>query len=613
VDTTLADPLVGRVLEGRYRIDARIARGGMATVYRGLDLRLERVVAIKVMHPGLADDADFLARFTREARAAARLNSPYVVGVFDQGVHDGLAFLVMEFVPGRTLRDLVAERGRLSPAQATSVLEPVLMALAAAHRAGLVHRDVKPENVLLGLDGSVKVADFGLARAVEAAAHTSTRGLLIGTVAYLAPEQVTAGGADERTDVYAAGVLLFELLTGAVPYAGDTSVSVVFRHVNEDIPPPSSRADVPPALDALTVQATRRDPAARPADAGVFLARLRQVRDSLNLRAVPVPVAPLSGSGASALPQRTVAVPLAAQPQFRAGPPPRRRRHRLPLLLALLLLIGALTAGAGWWLGAGRYTTAPSLTGRTQAQAQATATAAGFSISLGPAAYSEAVPSGSVISQEPLAAAHILKGGTITLTLSRGPERHAIPDVVGKTESDARAALRRAKCLPSLTRRYDDKIRAGRVVGESPRAGLSVRPNTPVTLTISQGPPPVPVPALAGVNVDDATARLAALGLTAKVTKAYNDTVPADDVISQSPAGGRLPRGSVVRLSVSQGPPLIPVPDVTGQPIAAARKLLQAAGFQVRVVTFLFGDTVLRQVPGGGKTAPKGSTVNLLR
>ena len=609
MDTTLADPLVGRVLEGRYRIDGRIARGGMATVYRGLDVRLDRVVAIKVMHPGLADDADFLARFTREAKAAARLSSPHVVGVFDQGSHDGLAFLVMELVPGRTLRDLIAERGRLSPAQALSVLEPVLLALAAAHRAGLVHRDVKPENVLLGDDGTVKVADFGLARAVEAASHTVTRGLLIGTVAYLAPEQVTAGSADERTDVYAAGVLLFEMLTGAVPYAGDTAFSVAYRHVHEDMPPPSSRADVPPALDALTVRATRRAPASRPADAGAFLTELRHVRESLGLRTVPVPVS----SRAAALSHRTIAVPVADTWNEDARNEPVRRRRWLPLVLALVALLGVLTAGAGWWLGAGRWTTTPSLTGLTRPQAEAQAETAGLSVALAPAAYSEVVPVNSVIGQDPGAADRILKGGTVTLVVSQGKERHRIPDVRGKTDAQAQSALKQAKCIAQVTRRYDEKVPAGRVVAESPAPGLSVRPATMVSLAVSRGPAPVAVPGVVGANVDDAKTRLSALGLKATVAMAFNDTVAADDVIAQTPTSGRVARGSTVALTVSKGPPPVTVPDVTGQPVAQARRQLEAAGFTVRIVTFLFGDNVLKQSPGGGKTAPKGSTVNLLR
>jgi serine/threonine-protein kinase len=286
VDRTLADPLVGTVLEGRYRIRGRIARGGMATVYDALDERLERTVAVKIMHPGYASDPSFVHRFIGEARSAAALSHPHVVAVYDQGVHEGLAFLVMEYVPGRTLREVLVSRGRLPANEALAILEPVLDALAAAHQHGMVHRDVKPENVLIGSDGrAVKVADFGLARAVAAVGPTSTRGVVMGTVAYVSPEQITYGQASTRSDVYSAGIMLFEMLTGSVPYGGDSSVNVAFQHVHADVPPPSSRAPlVPPALDELTLRATRRDPNARPNDAGAFLDELRAVRDELDGR-----------------------------------------------------------------------------------------------------------------------------------------------------------------------------------------------------------------------------------------------------------------------------------------------------------------------------------------
>src|SRR3954451_10788587 len=275
MDVSVVDPLVGQVLDGRYAVRSRIARGGMATVYLAVDQRLDRQVALKVMHANLADDEEFLQRFIREARSAARLAHPGVVHVYDQGQHDGVAFLAMEYVPGRTLRDLMRERGTLSPREALDVMEPVLDALGAAHAAGLVHRDVKPENVLLADDGRLKVADFGLARAVNSAT-TSQTGLLLGTVAYLAPEQVERGLANARSDVYAAGVLLFEMLTGAKPFEGETAVQIAFQHVTSEVPAPSSRAaGVPRAMDELVAEAAARDPQQRPAAAGELLILVR--------------------------------------------------------------------------------------------------------------------------------------------------------------------------------------------------------------------------------------------------------------------------------------------------------------------------------------------------
>jgi serine/threonine-protein kinase len=309
VDLDRGDPLVGRLLDGRYRIDRVIARGGVASVYEATDARLDRTVAVKVIRPEYAADPGFADRFAREARAAARLSSLEVVAVHDQGTdaETGVAYLVLEHVAGRTLRDVISDSGPLPPARALDLLEPVLRALAAAHRVGLVHRDVKPENVLIGDDGRVKVADFGLVRAIESSDLTATTGLLIGTVAYLAPEQFEHGRSDSRTDVYAVGILLFELLTGVPPYVSDSPMSVAYRHVNENVPAPSSVVqNVPPDLDALVLGATRRDPAARPADAGAFLVQLRAVRAALANAGAAHP-----GYGASS---PTFAIPHSASP-----------------------------------------------------------------------------------------------------------------------------------------------------------------------------------------------------------------------------------------------------------------------------------------------------------
>jgi serine/threonine-protein kinase len=285
VDVTLQDPLIGRVLDGRYRVEQRVAVGGMATVYRGVDTRLDRVVALKVMHPGFAADPEFVERFIREAKAVAKLSHPNVVGVFDQGEDHTAAppavFLAMEYVPGWTLRDLLRDRGALSPRTTLDILEPVLAALGAAHRAGLVHRDVKPENVLLTEDGRVKVADFGLVRAVNGQTAATTQQVM-GTVSYLAPEQIERGAVDPRTDVYACGVLLHEMLTGAKPHTGESPMHVIYQHLSTDVPPPSQRVPgLPPQLDAITLAATARDAARRPADAVELLAELQRIRREL--------------------------------------------------------------------------------------------------------------------------------------------------------------------------------------------------------------------------------------------------------------------------------------------------------------------------------------------
>src|SRR3954463_10634155 len=279
-DTT--DHLNGRVLDNRYLIGPRIARGGMATVYEATDLRLDRTVAVKVMHPGLGDDDEFAARFVAEARAAAKLSHPNVVSVFDQGNDDGTVFLAMELIPGHTLRDTIGKEAPLSPGRALALLEPVVSALAAAHRAGLVHRDVKPENVLIADDGRIKVADFGLAKAVSATTQHTATGVLIGTVSYVAPELVVEGRSDARADVYAVGVIMYELLTGHKPHEGETPIQVAYKHVHEDVPPPSREVpDIPDNIDALVARDTARDREQRPAAAGVLLHHLRRVNQAI--------------------------------------------------------------------------------------------------------------------------------------------------------------------------------------------------------------------------------------------------------------------------------------------------------------------------------------------
>ena len=281
MDATLADPLVGRLLDGRYQVEAQVAMGGMATVYRAMDIRLDRQVALKVMHADLARDEEFVNRFIGEAKSVARLSHPNVVQVFDQGRDGPYLYLAMEYLPGRTLRNLLDERGWFPPREALAIMVPLLSGLAAAHTAGIVHRDVKPENVLVAPDGHLKVVDFGLARALTMSSQTRT-GLIIGTVAYLAPEQVTGTGADARTDIYAAGIVLFELLTGTKPHTGESPLSVAYKHVNEAIPAPSRLAGgISPEVDQLVLQATSRDPSGRPSDAGEFLRSVHDVMRTL--------------------------------------------------------------------------------------------------------------------------------------------------------------------------------------------------------------------------------------------------------------------------------------------------------------------------------------------
>jgi serine/threonine-protein kinase len=609
MDTTVADPLLGALLDGRYRIRGRIARGGMATVYHAVDERLERVVAVKVIKQTHAGNAEFLAKFDREAKTIARLTHPNVVAVYDTGDHQGLPYLVMEYVRGQTLRDVLARRGRLPLAEAVTVAESLLSAVAAAHRAGLVHRDVKPENVLIGEDNSVKVADFGLAQAVEASTEDPD-GQLMATVAYVAPELVTDGRADPRSDVYSAGIVLFEMLTGRVPYVGERSVDVAYQHVEQDVPRPSTYLpSLPRQLDDLVVRATRRDPNARPSDAGALLAELKRVSEDLDLSADAMPTRPLRTVG-----HATVVMPQAPVDEY--VPPPRhgspeRRRAGL-VIAAAVVALGLLAAIGGWWLGAGRYTVAPSLLRMSKQHAESVARQQGFDIKYAAGRYDEKIRKDIVLDQDPGPRERIVKGGTITLVVSLGPERYTVPSLVGERLEKASEELRKLHLRPKIQEQYSDSVDRGLVMSVSPKAGTVVRRNTEVTLVVSKGQAPVTVPDVTGDHVDDATTKLEDAGLVVKVeTKASKD-VEADHVISQDPKPGTgVEDGHTVTLVVSTGAPQVEVPDVVDKPAGEAIQILEEAGFKVNVYGTHDG-TVHEQNPSGGETADEGSTVSIL-
>ncbi|MDQ3154362.1 MAG: protein kinase, partial [Actinomycetota bacterium] len=603
------DRLLGAVLDGRYQVDAVLARGGMSTVYEGVDTRLERPVAIKVMAPGFASDPVFQHRFEREARAAARLQHPNVVGVYDQGIDRSptgdAVFLVMELVPGGTLRDLLREHGALPIALALSVAEPVASALASAHREGLVHRDVKPENVLIGPGGVVKVADFGLVRAV-AESSTTTGNVILGTVAYLSPEQVATGAADARSDVYAAGVLLYELLTGHPPYTGDTALSVAYRHVNDDVPPPSEAVPALPApLDDLVVAATRRDPAARPEDASAFLLALQRVRTQLGLHRVVVPVpaqlvdtpedgAP--GGGAPEGPRPTRAMPRTDLPADtspqRAPPPPvdgeafrrqraRSRRAFLAWLIVVLLLATAVGTAA-WWLGAGRWTPVPSVVGLDRAAAEAMLTEADLGVEL-IEDHSDTVAPGLVVVTDPVAGDRAIRGSDIGVVLSLGSP--IVPDLpAGTSPEDAADIVTDADLRPvtdPAAAEFSDVVPGGAVIGLRPASGTVLTVGAPVTLVVSRGPAPTTVPDVRGLPEADATRVLADAGLDVdRVERRFDRDVPGGQTIGTDPeAGDDTIRGSEVTLVVSTS---LVVPDVVGRPRDEALATLREAGFTPR-------------------------------
>jgi len=640
----------------------------MSTVYSALDERLDRPVAVKVMSSALSTDPAFADRFTREARVAARLAHLNAVAVYDQGTDAGHVFLVMELVRGRTLRDLLREQGALSPALAVSILEPVLAALAAAHRAGLVHRDVKPENILLADDGAVKVADFGLARAVEGDQSSTRTGLMMGTVAYCPPEQISRGAADARSDVYSAGVLLFELLTGSPPYSGDSAMAVAYQHVHSDVPAPSvRRPGIPPQLDEVVLRATCRDPAGRPLDAGAMLAELHDARVDLGLPVLAVPprrrvdpsahdaAHPAAAASATDATQRIARVPADAtgdtaptharppvidlhpttvQQRERPGPAGdqaggrrgagpaasrRRRSRRRTLLVALLvILLGLVTGYAAWYVAVGRYSKVPQVAGSSRSTAVNLLRAAGFSVD--PAvdqAYSETTAAGLVLASEPDAGSHLLNGHSIRLVISRGPERYVLPQVAGQDYAAAQQAF--AGMPVRLVRRDTPdgtgKIASGRVIRTDPGPAAKVRRNSAVTVYVSTGPPIVTVPDVVDKSQADANATLTEAGFKVDAGQDYSDTVPAGSVISQDPqARASVAKFSTVKLVVSQGPKLVTLPQIrNGTPLIIARNHLERLHLKVKVKRAFGGflDTVVGMDPAAGTQVREGSEVVL--
>jgi serine/threonine-protein kinase len=656
VDTAVTDPVVGLVLEGRYRLEERLARGGMSTVYAATDLRLHKTVAVKVMAEHLAHDPTFVDRFTREARAAAMLSHANVVGVSDQGSDQGLVFLVMELVRGRTLRDLLQARGRLTVAEAFAVLEPVLAGLTAAHRAGIVHRDIKPENVLIGQDGVVKVADFGLARAVVGTGQTSqTGGVLIGTVAYLSPEQLERGRADARSDIYAAGIVLYEMLTGHPPFGGDTPLAVAYQHVHHDVPKPSAEVPgLPWPVDELVARTTRRDPGGRPLDAGAFLAELHHVRKDLGIEPVPVPTGRSTARPDTLRPTNRPTRPrhpsdpgtevlgrsidrhgrTGVLPQMGAGPtmnvngrrpaavdrprpgvPQHIRRRRARFAVAIILLL-AITIGAiGWWLGSGRWTQIPELVGKEQAAAIDLLQAAGLDPDCCEQQWSEEFPAGAVMSTDP-APGEAIRGTDVRLVVSKGPERFVIdPAYAGQPVDDVEAAIQAGMPVQvTRTEQYSDTVEAGLVIGFDPAAGTELRRDQVVTIIVSQGHAPVDVPDVTGQSPEQATANLESLGFVVQRGEdGRSGAVATGEVmaVSPGPGDGAQEYGSTVTITVSAGLPLVTVPDVTGKKADDARAILEGAGLKVDATSF-FGNKVRAQVPAAGEVVEQGSSVKIL-
>ncbi|KQR79077.1 protein kinase [Arthrobacter sp. Leaf337] len=704
----VSDSLVGTLVDNRYRVQSRVARGGMSTVYLATDQRLERDVALKVLHPHLVNDGNFLDRLGREAKAAAKLSHAHVVGVLDQGSDGHTAYLVMEYIKGHTLRDVIKEKGALSPRLALALIDPVVEGLGAAHAAGLIHRDIKPENVLIADDGRIKVGDFGLARAVTTSTST---GALIGTVAYLSPELVLGRQADARSDIYSVGIMLYEMITGKQPFDGEVPIQVAYQHVNSSVQAPSAAVPgLAAEVDELVQWCTARDPEQRPVDGNALLSELRHIRTNLTdaeldlqppaaIAAVahspaglrppayppsgrPAAVRPperqdhtevlsagqhpteiitrqsnpttvLSASagrtgqfGALAAPPDAESdfgeaggdgpddtAPLskraqrkqdrdAAKAQSKAASTPVRSlregnpRRRGVLWIIILVIAALLATGAGWFFGMGPGSpgTIPRVSNKTVAEAQQLLGTAGFQ-STTKDVFDDDIRAGLVVGTEPEAGREIRKFQLVSLFVSKGPQLFPLPGMSGKSLHEAKTQLNGAEmALGTVTETYSETEPAGTVLAQDPAAGTPARRGTPVSLTVSKGPEPIPVPDVRGQEQGAAVKALEAAGLKAAISPGtVNDKkVPKGAVVAQDPSSGTLTRGDTVTLTVSKGPKLVDVPSYIGKQANDARKALEKLGFEVRVNNILGGffGTVRDQDPVDTQV-PEGSLVTL--
>ncbi|MCW4459392.1 Stk1 family PASTA domain-containing Ser/Thr kinase [Microbacterium sp. MPKO10] len=639
------DPLIGRVFDGRYEVRSRIARGGMATVYVATDHRLERRVAIKVMHGHLSDDQAFTNRFVQEARSAARLANPHVVSVFDQGQDGDMAYLVMEYLPGITLRELLRDHGALTPQQVVDIMDAVLTGLASAHRAGIVHRDVKPENVLLADDGRIKISDFGLARA--ASANTATGQALLGTIAYLSPELVTRGMADTRSDIYALGIMMYEMLTGEQPYKGEQPMQIAYQHANDSVPRPSTRApNIPDEVDDMVLWATERDPDERPADAQEMLDRLHEVEAELgySLSAMPTAHTTVMPMDETVAFGSTVAFDAHTAPAATTGTTDplgsmiastgtvkkltttvgRRRRKGLWMFLIVVLLC-AVVGGTGWYFGTGpgsRVAVPDTFVGDSPDAAAAALEELGLVVKTGEE-YSLDVEEGLVTSTNPAGGELVYPNSTVTVNVSLGPKPEKLPSLAAVSFDEAQ------KTVEDLGLIVGDKsyqfnadvaengVIAASIDGDDVTGGVETYQGKTVDFLVSVGP----VPKFVGQTQDAATAALDDAGLTlGSVSEQFSDSVPKGTVISADYDTPLAP-GDTVDLVVSKGQDLVQVPDVVGMTINAAKQKLEEADFVVKVDSNIpkeYWDAVINDLfavdstdPAAGEMIKRGSTVTI--
>ena len=643
--------LTGELIDGRYQLEQLIAAGGMASIYVGIDTRLDRQVAVKIMHPHLANDEEFVNRFIREAKAAAALSHPNIVAIQDQGWNEGgspAVFIVMEYIDGFTLRELLHEGGPLSSEDLLRYMIPIVSALAEAHKRGIVHRDIKPENILISKDGRIKLADFGLARGEQlGATMTVESSVVLGSVSYLSPEQVQRGISDARSDIYSVGVVLFELLTGRKPYEGESPIQIAYKHVNERIPAPSTiTSGIAPALDALVLKATSPNPDQRQRDAGVLLSEMRSAAIEIDPRKrqmtleLDIPVQPSRPKKNTRRPKGEVRIgntviervrtltslttqtpalePTVTDAKKSETTAEIRRRTSKRVVrnrFIALALIFALVLGGAWYQLIGSKISIPSIVGLSETEARNSLNPIGIKLLVISKSYSEDVPSGRVITSNPGGGGHLSKGGVVQVVISKGPERINVPTLAGMTPDAAATALTSAGLkVGSTTQSYSSTITNGMVIDGDPIAGTAVKRNSLVNILVSKGVQTLQLNSYVGQSGDQASNELTSAGFKVKSTFGYSESIPAGNVISQTPAGGApIPVGSTVAIIVSQGSGTVFIPNLYSLTQLAATTALE--NLQLKVKVRKIGSKKIKHVtnisPTVGTKVKRGTTVTI--
>ena len=630
--------LIGEIIDGRYQLTRVVGSGGMATIYAAIDLRLDRQVAVKIMHSHLAQDEQFVSRFIREAKAAASLSHPNIVAVLDQGWNQGGApcvFIVMELIEGATLRDYIIEQGALSTERALSIITPVASALAAAHKLGIVHRDIKPENILVSKEGRIKIADFGLARgALLGNTMTAESSVILGSVSYLSPEQVQRGVADARSDIYSLGIVLFEILTGQKPYQGEDPVQVAIKHVNERVPAPSTlKPGLSIEIDQLVLSATDIDPDKRPRDAVVMLEKLRELSEKLDPRkrqlSLELDLPPLAikevgkRDGAKRLRRdkdREVEIPknqeAAVKKEKSSSIAKKALSKRVKRNRQIAALI-AIALGIGIWyviVGPGSKVIVPSLAGLTVKEATSELADLGLDLKVEREEFSEDIPENRVINSSPAGGGRISPDGTVEVTISKGKERYIVPTLQGLKMEIAEGLIQDNNLVVGeIIEEFSSEFPKGFIMRSSPAAGERIKRDSQVTLYLSKGVEQVGISSYQGKSGEQALNELTEAGFEVETKYVFNEDLPIGAVVSQIPSGGDIDKGSVITLTVSKGSQFVFIPNVFS--LSEAKAIDTLKDLDLKVVVKKVGNKKTKVVtnisPKVGDKVKRGSTVTI--